>query len=422
MCRYSVERDYCKTCRRWRPEERWSKLADCNLETCRHSDIHRRRVHHFRRAIFVALVGNHRNLVVHLGFRAVSVYARSAHRVHLLLVRIRSPVVPSPAIPSPNHVKNKPYSPGLLIPRSHRPSCLLRLATHRDRLLRHLLPCLDHHQRRSAPTCPPFSLRAPPTTPPLPVDNHPPPLQRERLSYREVQRAPPPAYVAVCADHSSSSSPPCALRPDSAPLSPTARVNTAALFTSCCPPLLPFPPRAPPRRTVVSSCAPLCLLKDHPHRSMRGLGCILKPRTPPPTCLAPAASIRHRSRCVLLLPAQDDHLYSATPSGRSPHPFPITYPHFSPARPAATVTRAVSTPLAPHDCDARSASSPHLDCRSLWGILPLRSKCAAACSRYAYAPRGTASASPIVLEQAFAHRIRLHASRFSIILLYHQSS
>jgi hypothetical protein len=42
---------------------------------------------------------------------SADVHCSQSHRVHLLLassLRIRSPVVPSPAIPSPNHVKIKP--------------------------------------------------------------------------------------------------------------------------------------------------------------------------------------------------------------------------------------------------------------------------------------------------------------------------
>ncbi|KAK7030064.1 hypothetical protein R3P38DRAFT_2775496 [Favolaschia claudopus] len=44
MCRYLIEKDYCKLCRAWRPGERWRKLADCNLATCKYSDSHLLRV------------------------------------------------------------------------------------------------------------------------------------------------------------------------------------------------------------------------------------------------------------------------------------------------------------------------------------------------------------------------------------------
>lgn len=75
----------------------------------------------------------------------------------------------------------------------------------------------------------------------------------------------------------------------------------------------------------------------------------------PCTICAPLAASPHNTSIELLAP---------------PHPLlevrahsPSHTPHFSPARPPATV-RAASTPLAPHDCHARCALRPHLDSRS----------------------------------------------------------
>jgi hypothetical protein len=87
---------------------------------------------------------------------------------------------------------------------------------------------------------------------------------RPRLSYRGVQRAPSPACVAACADPSSSSSPPCALRPDSAPLSPYSPRQYRSTFHILLPTSAAFPPSRTPsphsrflvRSTVLAAVPP----------------------------------------------------------------------------------------------------------------------------------------------------------------------
>jgi hypothetical protein len=115
MCRYIVERDWCRICRRWRAGQRWRKVsspryiilpnahsqtqfADCNHERCRHSDAHPSRVHHFRRSLLGtmsarshsfrmlmllcvgSLMRNHPHFVVHLAIKAISAMERSSCR------------------------------------------------------------------------------------------------------------------------------------------------------------------------------------------------------------------------------------------------------------------------------------------------------------------------------------------------------
>ncbi|KAK6995746.1 hypothetical protein R3P38DRAFT_3288150 [Favolaschia claudopus] len=65
MCRYIVERDYCKLCRSWRPDVRFRKNVDCNDPNCRYSQAHHAhpRQVRLRRALFMGMLfgGDNRN-------------------------------------------------------------------------------------------------------------------------------------------------------------------------------------------------------------------------------------------------------------------------------------------------------------------------------------------------------------------------
>ncbi|KAK6987721.1 hypothetical protein R3P38DRAFT_3291813 [Favolaschia claudopus] len=76
MCRYIVERDYCKLCRSFRPEVRFRKNVDCNDPNCRYSEAHHAhpRQVRLRRALFMGMlfgggVPDHRNRRRHLAER-----------------------------------------------------------------------------------------------------------------------------------------------------------------------------------------------------------------------------------------------------------------------------------------------------------------------------------------------------------------
>ncbi|KAF8196344.1 hypothetical protein K438DRAFT_2016858 [Mycena galopus ATCC 62051] len=98
MCPYLIERDFCKICRRWRPEQRWSKLADCNLETCRYSAAHFRRACRSRRALLTgAPIRQRRTLVWGRLVLRLAIQADGGRRF------MQAAVLPAASLPEHSH-------------------------------------------------------------------------------------------------------------------------------------------------------------------------------------------------------------------------------------------------------------------------------------------------------------------------------
>ncbi|KAJ7795737.1 hypothetical protein B0H13DRAFT_2510909 [Mycena leptocephala] len=161
------------------------------------------------------------------------------------------------------------------------------------------------NMKRTPPACPAAAAAV----------SHPPPHRRQIVQMPPLSLAAPPQSIPPCASHS-------ALR-SRFPIAHAASIS-------------------PSRSTTTDRSAP----SDN----------------------SDTQHLRHP--CAICTP------FAASPNNTSiemlapPHPLlevsthsPSHIPHFSPARPAATV-RAASTPLAPHDCHARCALRPHLDSRS----------------------------------------------------------
>jgi hypothetical protein len=186
---------------------------------------------------------------------------------------------------------------------------------------------------------------------------------------------------------------PLSLTPAAPPACTAAR--SAAVSPSCT-----LPPFSPLRFPSLASPLPLralrvCLQQYHPHRSMHGFGCIFNLHTPPPMCLAPAASSRHQLCCVPHLSAQHEHLIPSAPSARRLLPFHLKYSPFLACAPTATTVR----PAPPRPTWNRPALC--VAGRSGFQISAL--------SVRRGMQRGPGSSAAISLENACTHRIRLHA-------------